>query len=113
MVTIQEGSAPLTVINIFTVSPDDQPELVRLLSEMTEQTVQQMPGFLTTSIHASLDGTRVVNYAQWESGEHLGALFSNPGAVEQMRHITDLAVSEPNFYTVARVHEPQVTAGRG
>jgi quinol monooxygenase YgiN len=112
MVTISEGSAPLTVINVFTVSPENQPELVRLLSELTERTVQHLPGFVTTSIHTSLDGSRVVNYAQWESGEHLGALFTNPDAQEQMRSINDISTSEPNLYLVARVHESEA-AQRG
>lgn len=105
MVTITEGSAPLTVINVFSVSPENQPELVRLLTELTEQTVQHMPGYLTTSIHASLDGTKVVNYAQWESGEHLGALLSNPDAAERFRRINELAAPEPNVYAVTLVHE--------
>jgi|ERR1700733_3310468 hypothetical protein len=102
MITIQEGSAPLTVINVFTVSPENQPELVRLLGEMTERAVRHLPGFLTTSIHVSIDGTKVVNYAQWESGEHLGGLFANPDAQQYMGRITSISESDPGFYTVAQ-----------
>jgi quinol monooxygenase YgiN len=105
MSTISEGRQPLTVINVFTVTPDKQAEVVRMLSELTERTVRHQAGFLSTNIHASLDGTRVVNYAQWESKEHLEAMMGVPEAREQMRDLTQAATSEPHLYEVARVYQ--------
>jgi quinol monooxygenase YgiN len=105
MITIQEGSAPLTVINVFTVSPENQSDLVRLLGEMTERAVRHIPGFLTTSIHVSIDGTKVVNYAQWENGEALGGLFANPDAQQYMGQITSISESDPGFYKVAQAYD--------
>lgn len=64
MATIQKGRDILTLINVFTVKREDQQKLADLLIEATEQTMKQMPGFISASIHTSLDGTRVVNYAQ-------------------------------------------------
>ena len=45
-----------------------QAELARILSDGTEAVIRHQPGFVAVSIHSSLDGTRVVNYAQWRSG---------------------------------------------
>src|SRR5262249_30407728 len=50
-----------TLINVFTVAPERQRELVDLLIDATEQVIQHVPGFISANIHASIDGTRVVN----------------------------------------------------
>ena len=61
--TIEKGRSVLTLINIFTVEPEKQQKLVALLIEATEQTMKNMPGFVSANIHRSLDGKKVVNYA--------------------------------------------------
>ena len=53
MSTIDKGSKVLTLINVFTVEPEKQ-QLVTLLTEATEQTMQHMPGFVSANIHRSL-----------------------------------------------------------
>jgi quinol monooxygenase YgiN len=65
--TIETHADIATLINHFTVPPDRQRELVDLLVSATEDVMRHQPGFIAANIHASLDGTRVVNYAQWES----------------------------------------------
>ena len=64
MATIQNGRNVLTLINVFTVKPENQQRLVDLLTEATERTMKQLPGFVSASIHRSVDGTKAVNYAQ-------------------------------------------------
>lgn len=59
---------------MFTVTSDTQQPLVDLLVEATEQVMRDRPGFVSAAIHVSLDGTRVVNYAQWSSNEDFQAL---------------------------------------
>jgi Antibiotic biosynthesis monooxygenase len=48
-------------------NPDSQQQLIDLLDEATNQVIRHRPGFISANIHASLDGTRVVNHAQWRS----------------------------------------------
>jgi hypothetical protein len=48
---------------VFEVDPQNQHELARLLVEAV-QLVSNMPGWISASVHKSLDGTRVTNYAQ-------------------------------------------------
>jgi antibiotic biosynthesis monooxygenase (ABM) superfamily enzyme len=64
MATIETGRDILTLINVFTVAPEKQEELVDLLIEATEQTMRHLPGFISANIHKSYDGRRVVNYTQ-------------------------------------------------
>ena len=59
----------VTVINVFTVDPTNQHRLVELLTRATEGSVRHAPGFVSASLHRSLDGTKVTMYAQWRSVE--------------------------------------------
>lgn len=95
MTTIENGSNLLTLINVFTVEPDKQQQLVSLLIEATEKTMRHLPGFLSANIHRSLDGKRVVNYAQWENMAAFEAMRKNPDAMPHMKAAAELAKFEP------------------
>lgn len=43
MVTIQTGNSVATLINIFTVEPENQQKLVDMLIEATEEIMKNMP----------------------------------------------------------------------
>lgn len=62
--TIEAGRPIATLINVFTVTPERQAELVSLLIRATEEHMRHRPGFVSANIHASRDGQRVVNYVQ-------------------------------------------------
>jgi heme-degrading monooxygenase HmoA len=93
-----------TLINVFTVTRVTQQPLVDLLTEATEQVMRHQPGFISANLHASLDGTRVVNYAQWRSREDFQAMLDDPTAREHMSAAGSLAIAEPHLYEVASVH---------
>jgi antibiotic biosynthesis monooxygenase (ABM) superfamily enzyme len=63
MPTIQTTDGFITQINIFTVAPEKQQELIDLLSDTTDF-ASSIPGWISASIHRRLDGPKVVNYAQ-------------------------------------------------
>jgi len=54
------------VTQITTAEAEDgkQDELLALMSERARFMTRQ-PGFISISLHRSLDGTRIVNYVQW------------------------------------------------
>ena len=64
MVTIAKDKDVVTLINVFTVAPEDQQRLVDVLVDATQTVMRKQPGFISANIHRSLDGTRVTNYAQ-------------------------------------------------
>lgn len=105
MTTIRKGSAPLTLINVFTVDPEKQGDLVRLLERATEEQIKHRPGFISVNIHASLDGTQVVNYAQWDSEDDLRSMLADPEAQGHIKEISAIAQSAPQLYRVANVLE--------
>src|SRR5580700_6736223 len=68
MPIIKANSGIITQINVFTVPDGGQQPLIDLLAESAKY-ASSVPGWLSASVHRSLDGTRVVNYAQSESVE--------------------------------------------
>lgn len=104
MTTIATDQDVATLINVFTVTRETQQPLVEMLSEATEQVMRHRPGFISANIHASLDGTRVVNYAQWRSRDDFLAMLDDPTAREHMTAIGALAAAEPRLYQVTAVH---------
>ncbi|HZI02397.1 MAG TPA: antibiotic biosynthesis monooxygenase family protein [Archangium sp.] len=103
--SIVPGSGVYTLINVFTVAPERQAELVRLLEEATEEVMRHLPGFISANIHRGVEGTRVANYAQWESREHFEAMLRNPLAQTHMRAAAALVEKfEPHFYEVVSTH---------
>ena len=106
MTTIERHSGYATLINVFTVDPQRADELAALLTQSTEEVMQHQPGFRSANIHVSTDGTRVVNYAQWDSAEAFQAMLAHPEAQAHMRAAAELADGfDPHLYIVESVHE--------
>ncbi|BCI52565.1 antibiotic biosynthesis monooxygenase [Mycolicibacterium litorale] len=104
-VTIEQRSPHVTLINVFTVEPQNATALVDLLSQATEDVMRHQDGFRSANIHLSADRTRVVNYAQWDSQEAYRRMLADPVAREHMASAAALAVGfDPHLYTVEAVH---------
>lgn len=105
MATITAPSHYATLINVFTVVPGRAAELAAVLTEATDTVMRHLPGFVSANIHVSTDGTRVVNYAQWQSAEAYSAIFDNPDAREHMGRAAGLAEGfDPHLYDVVSAH---------
>ena len=92
MTTITPHAKQCTLINVFTVSPERQQELIDTLVAATEQVIRALPGFISANIHKSVDGVRVTNYAQWENVTALQAMLGNPEAnahIEKCRALAE------------------------
>jgi quinol monooxygenase YgiN len=108
LTTIQkDGSSNLaTVINVFTViEPANQQRLVDILIEATEKVMNKEEGFISANIHKSLDGTHVVNYAQWKSKEAFEKMLNNPKVIVHMNEISTIAKGESRLYEVVFVDD--------
>lgn len=102
----------VTLVNVYDVEPEKQAELIRALSEATERVIRHQPGFVSVSLHRSLDGGKVVNYAQWKSQEHFENFMKHPATQEQLKRFASLAKGvSPALYEVSAVHaEPDHAA---
>ena len=79
MVTISKDQKALTLINVFTVTPDRQQELLDFLIANTDEFISKCPGYISASFHKSLDGKNVVVYAQYESMETFQSIINSEG----------------------------------
>jgi quinol monooxygenase YgiN len=106
MTTIEQHGPHATLINVFTVEPEHANELAAVLSAATDEVMRHVPGFVSANIHVSTDGTRVVNYAQWEDAAAFEAMLADPAAREHMSKAAGLASGfDPHLYTVESVHQ--------
>src|SRR5689334_6910499 len=103
--TIATDAPGVTLINVFTVAADRQEALVTALDRATAEVFVGLPGFRSANIHASLDGVRVVNYAQWASEAAFTAMLERPDVQAHMKQIMTIADAyEPRLFTVHAVH---------
>lgn len=92
--TIRTGGDTMTLVNVFTVDPEHQQELVDILVEATD-VMLQLPGFISANLHRSPNGERVVNYVQWRSRADFDAMLLDPRAIPHMQRAAELAQYDP------------------
>ncbi|MFD2571924.1 antibiotic biosynthesis monooxygenase family protein [Spirosoma soli] len=113
MITISTEEQLLTLINVFTVDPSNQQALVDLLTLATKASVQNIDGFLSASLHRSIDGTKVTMYAQWESIDKYKAMRANPTASPYLEQALSMAKFDPGIYQVVETFMAEVNPGIG
>ena len=102
---IQTGNQPVTQITVVEAEPDKQ---ARALSVMTERArfMARQPGFVSISLHRSLDGRRIVNYVQWQNRDLLQRAHKSPEFRKEWNEFDRLADEiDPHLYEVAQVME--------
>ena len=95
---------PVTLINVFTVEPANQRQLLELLARATETSVRHAPGFISASLHRGLDGTKVTMYAQWRSVEDYQAMRENPAPLPYLQQALSIAKFDPGIYEVVETY---------
>src|ERR1700680_3373921 len=106
MTTISLSPKLVTLINVFTVEPANQQQLLELLARATETSVRHAPGFISSSLHRSLDGTKVTMYAQWRSVADYQAMRQDPAPLPFLQEALALATFEPGMYEVVQTFMP-------
>ncbi len=111
MPNISETNNVFTEIVVFTVEPEQQQKLIDAIVGEVERWVKHCPGFICATYHKSLDGTKVVNYAQWKSQADWQAFTKDPQSKALGEKIKQVGIknSEAHSYQVQRVIEaPEV-----
>ena len=111
-VRIKERSG-ITLIDVLTVDPGNQDQLVKILAEATETTLRHMPGYISSVIHKSVDGRKVTSYEQWERLEDFEAMFQRPEVRQWGRPVGEIARADASLYTVEYVDSNVRTKATG
>jgi heme-degrading monooxygenase HmoA len=103
MPQIRTDHQPVTQITVIEPEAGKQDEALALMAERARFMARQ-PGFVSISLHRSLDGRRIVNYIQWQSRELLRSAHKSPEFRKDWRHFDDLTEEiDPHLYEVADV----------
>ncbi len=105
MATISRANPYVTLINVFTAAPERQQELIDLPAEATTSVIRRQPGYHSANLHRGLDGTHVVNYAQWRSRADFEAMLRAPLAQHHLQAADAIAQAAPVLYEVAFIDE--------
>ena len=88
MPQIQRDDQSVTQITVVESEPAKQSEALSLMAERARFMARQ-PGFISITLHRSLDGRRIVNYVQWRNRDQLRAALADE--------------IDPHLYEVAEV----------
>jgi hypothetical protein len=102
--TIAAGDQILTLINTFTCADARQGELVSAIEKSIAETFSLVDGFISSSVHASLDRTRVIHYSQWRSVKDFDQAELHPKVRDNLAMIMTIAESaDPRLFHVTSV----------
>jgi quinol monooxygenase YgiN len=97
---------PVVLINVFTVEPARQQDLVELLTRATEGSVRHASGFISARLHRSLDGTKVTMYAVWRREKDYQAMREDRTPQPYLEQALAFATFDPGMYEVVRTFSP-------
>jgi heme-degrading monooxygenase HmoA len=107
MPQIQTNKQPLTQITIVESEPEKQAEALRVMTERARFMARQ-PGFVSISLHRSLDGRRIVNYVQWENRDLLRSAHQSPEFRKQWNDFDKLTDEiDPHLYEVSEIMDAE------
>ena len=100
---IQADNQSVTQITIIESEPEKQAEVLSVMRERAKFMSRQ-PGFISISLHRSLDGRRVINYIQWQDRVRLRQAHQSPEFRREWGHFDQLTDEiDPNLYEVSHV----------
>lgn len=103
MAHIRTDNQLATQITVIEPEPGKQAEALSLMTERARFMAKQ-PGFISVSLHRSLDGRRIINYVQWQSSELLQAAHKLPGFRKEWDRFDRLTDEiDPHLYEVVEV----------
>jgi quinol monooxygenase YgiN len=103
MPDVQTSDRPVTQITVVEAEPAQQQEALSLMTERA-RFMSQQPGFISITLHRSVDGRRIVNFVQWQNRELLRAAHHSPDFRKAWRKFDDLTDQiDPHLYEVAEV----------
>src|SRR5436309_5585751 len=100
---IRTDKQPVTQITVIESEPGKQAEALSLMTERA-RFMSRQPGFVSISLHCSLDGKRIVNYVQWKSREQLQSAHKSPDFRKEWERLDRLTDDiDPHLYEVVQI----------
>ena len=95
---MEQESGHVTLINVFTVEPEDEERFLKAWAA-DAAVMKQQSGFISAQLHKGIGPSRVfVNYAVWESVADFKLAFNNPEFQAKMRDYPPNATASPHLF---------------
>src|SRR5438876_11610587 len=105
MPQIQTDHRTVTQITVIEAEPEKQQEALSVMTERARFMASQ-PGFVSISLHRSLDGRRIVNYVQWQNRDLLRSAHQSPEFRKRWGHFDEITSEiDPHLYEVTEVSD--------
>ena len=92
--TIRVDNAVTSLVNVFTVEPENQSKVFGLLQEGVQIMFSKMPGWISSNLLRSRDGKQVVVYSQWRDASDIDAFRQDPRMKPYLQKFGALAKHE-------------------
>lgn len=102
------GLRRIAFFKLFHVAPSDQKRAIDLLRGITDAHVRRAPGFVSSTLHRSADGSKVAMYALWRDQASYEAMRRDPATSAVLAELMEIARFEPGQFEVV-----QTFAGQG
>ncbi|MHC5861655.1 antibiotic biosynthesis monooxygenase family protein [Nostoc sp.] len=69
----------ITFVDVFTILPDKQQDLLQAIQDVYRTVVKQHPGYISARLLKSSDGAKITAISLWENQEQFTAIKEIPG----------------------------------
>ena len=106
---MEVDTAPVILINTFTVAPQDVEQLLAAWTADADW-MRQQPGYISAQLHRGVGGSCVfLNYAVWESMEDFKRAFTHHEFRARLNNYPGSAVASPHLFK--KVAVPRICLG--
>ena len=103
---LEKETNSIILINTFIVKDSSkQQKVADMLENASKQITSKHDGFISTRIHKSLDGTKVMSYVQWENIDAIEKMLNDPSAIIHMNDIASMAKADRTLYELVFTEE--------
>jgi hypothetical protein len=103
----------VTLINTFFTTRENQNTVYDEVKKFEHEFLRLQRGFVSSSLHLSLDGSRILNYIQWNSLAEYQRLLTLKEVQDHLRTVSSLAKHELLMYKVAHVDHEEAPIDHG
>ncbi len=90
-----------TLLNILTVDPANQARLLTSLRANIDAVIRTLDGWISTTLIASADGTRVIIHSKWRDEAAIAAMRADPRMAAYFPEVAALASLESTLGEIA------------
>jgi quinol monooxygenase YgiN len=101
--SIEADSRVVTLITTYHTRPSTQREVLQTLKQFVHRHLGFQMGFVSSTVHVSEDGTRILNYVQWSTLADFQRMITRPEVQSLLQQLTRLARNEMAIYRVDHV----------